>query len=95
MTVLSQSERMARVESKHRNNSVEENLKWFEELLKGSPQGRTYCMRAKIDMSSVNGTMRDPVLYRFVRTTHYKLIFQHLGSDCSVVRRSSSSIKLM
>ena len=59
-----QAERMDRVESKKRNSTVEENLKWFEELLKGTPEAQAYCMRAKIDMSSVNGTMRDPVLYR-------------------------------
>jgi glutamyl-tRNA synthetase len=30
-----QAERMQHIESKHRNNSVEENLKWFELLLQG------------------------------------------------------------
>ena len=55
---------MERVESKHRNTSAEENLKWFEELLKGTVDAQKYCLRAKIDMSSLNGTMRDPVLYR-------------------------------
>lgn len=67
-----QAERMERTESKNRNNDVETNLQFFEELLKGSPIGQSYCLRAKIDMNSVNGTMRDPVLYRFNDTPHHR-----------------------
>ena len=55
---------MERVESVRRGTSVEENLVMFEKLLKGEPEARVYCLRAKIDMNSVNGTMRDPVMYR-------------------------------
>jgi glutamyl/glutaminyl-tRNA synthetase len=67
-----QAERMERKESKHRNASVEENLKWFEALLRGEKDAQKYCLRAKIDMGSVNGTMRDPVLYRSNETPHLK-----------------------
>lgn len=56
---------MERKESKHRDSKVEDNLKLFEKLIRGDPDATTYCLRAKIDMSSVNGTMRDPVLYRY------------------------------
>ena len=59
-----QAERMEHVESYRRNTSVEENLKLFEQLVKGDPKTKSFCLRAKIDMKSVNGTMRDPVLYR-------------------------------
>lgn len=58
------AEREQRTESKHRNNSVEKNLQMWEEMKKGSPFGQSCCLRAKIDMSSNNGCMRDPTLYR-------------------------------
>lgn len=59
-------------ESVRRNTPVEENLALFDALLRGDEHARKYCMRAKIDMSSVNGTMRDPVMYRFNDTPHHR-----------------------
>lgn len=58
------AEREQRTESKHRKNSVEKNLQMWEEMKKGSQFGQSCCLRAKIDMSSNNGCMRDPTLYR-------------------------------
>ncbi|XP_060034442.1 bifunctional glutamate/proline--tRNA ligase isoform X2 [Erinaceus europaeus] len=58
------AEREQRLDSKHRNNSVEKNLQMWEEMKKGSQFGQSCCLRAKIDMSSNNGCMRDPTLYR-------------------------------
>ncbi|KAM6217399.1 bifunctional glutamate/proline--tRNA ligase [Rhynchocyon petersi] len=58
------AEREQRIESKHRTNSVEKNLQMWEEMKKGSQFGQSCCLRAKIDMSSNNGCMRDPALYR-------------------------------
>ncbi|KAM8814869.1 bifunctional glutamate/proline--tRNA ligase [Rhynchonycteris naso] len=58
------AEREQRIESKHRENSVEKNLQMWEEMKKGSQFGQSCCLRAKIDMSSNNGCMRDPTLYR-------------------------------
>lgn len=64
-----QEERLNRQESVNRNNSVVDNLARFEAMLKGEKE---YCMRVKIDMTSVNGTMRDPVLYRANPQPHHR-----------------------
>ncbi|XP_069911430.1 bifunctional glutamate/proline--tRNA ligase isoform X11 [Oryctolagus cuniculus] len=58
------AEREQRLESKHRQNSIEKNLQMWEEMKKGSQFGQSCCLRAKIDMTSNNGCMRDPTLYR-------------------------------
>ncbi|XP_062427784.1 bifunctional glutamate/proline--tRNA ligase isoform X3 [Rhea pennata] len=63
-------EREQRIESKHRNNCVEKNLQMWEEMKKGTEYGQTCCLRAKIDMSSNNGCMRDPTLYRCKNQPH-------------------------
>ncbi|KAG8123286.1 hypothetical protein E2320_018816 [Naja naja] len=64
------TEREQRIESKHRNNSVEKNFHMWEEMKKGTEYGQTCCLRAKIDMSSNNGCMRDPTLYRCKNQPH-------------------------
>ncbi|KAH0622690.1 hypothetical protein JD844_025203 [Phrynosoma platyrhinos] len=63
-------EREQRVESKHRNNSIEKNLQMWEEMKKGTEYGQTCCLRAKIDMNSNNGCLRDPTLYRCKTQPH-------------------------
>uniref|UniRef100_A0A0K0E2M2 glutamate--tRNA ligase n=1 Tax=Strongyloides stercoralis TaxID=6248 RepID=A0A0K0E2M2_STRER len=65
-------EREARQESKNRNNSVEKNLKMWEEMKKGSEEGVKCCVRMKIDMNSNNGTLRDPTIYRCKPETHIR-----------------------
>ncbi|KAM4602394.1 bifunctional glutamate/proline--tRNA ligase isoform 2-T2 [Polymixia lowei] len=63
-------EREQRVESTCRNNSVEQNMKMWAEMKAGSEYGQACCMRAKIDMASNNGCLRDPTLYRCKNTPH-------------------------
>jgi glutamyl-tRNA synthetase len=65
-----QAERLERKESANRNNSVEDNLRLFQLMCEGDPEGGEYCLRAKIDMQSNNGCMRDPVIYRQNLTPH-------------------------
>jgi len=67
-----QAERMAHTESKHRESAPETNLTIFKALCEGDKTVRAYCLRAKIDMASANGTMRDPVLYRANDTPHHR-----------------------
>ena len=59
-------------ESPCRNRSVEENLKLFEEMRQGKYQNGEKTLRAKIDMSSPNINMRDPVMYRILHVTHHR-----------------------
>uniref|UniRef100_A0A8C2Q232 Glutamyl-prolyl-tRNA synthetase 1 n=1 Tax=Cyprinus carpio TaxID=7962 RepID=A0A8C2Q232_CYPCA len=60
-------EREQRVES---HNPVEKNMQMWEEMKKGTGFGQTCCMRAKIDMNSNNGCLRDPTLFRCKNTPH-------------------------
>jgi len=56
--------RMKREESEYRSQPVLESLRLFEEMKKGSEEGQKCCIRAKIDMKSNNGSLRDPILFR-------------------------------
>lgn len=58
-------------ESPYRNRSVEENLKFFEEMKEGKHKDGEKVLRAKIDMSSPNINMRDPVIYRIAHASHH------------------------
>jgi glutaminyl-tRNA synthetase len=58
--------------SPYRNRSVEENLALFEGMRAGKCDEGVHVLRAKIDMSSPNVTMRDPIMYRIKKETHYR-----------------------
>lgn len=59
-------------ESPYRNRSVEENLRLFEEMKEGKYADGEKVLRAKIDMTSPNLNMRDPILYRIVHAEHHR-----------------------
>lgn len=60
------------VNSPFRDRSVSDNLELFEKMRKGDfPEG-AHVLRAKIDMSSPNMLMRDPVLYRILHKPHHR-----------------------
>ncbi len=55
----------------NRDRSVEDNLRLFEEMKDGKHADGSLVLRAKIDMSSPNINMRDPVIYRVAHMTHH------------------------
>ncbi len=57
-------------ESPYRNRSVDENLELFYGMRDGLFEDGAKVLRAKIDMSSPNINMRDPVIYRITRASH-------------------------
>ena len=59
-------------ESPYRNRSVAENLDQFERMRKGEFLNGSKTLRAKIDMSSPNFNMRDPIMYRIVHDEHHR-----------------------
>ena len=59
-------------DSPYRNRSVEENLDLFERMRAGEFEDGAHVLRAKIDMSSGNLNMRDPVLYRILHASHHR-----------------------
>ena len=58
--------------SPYRDRSIEENKRLFLEMKDGKYQDGEKVLRAKIDMSSPNLNMRDPVIYRILRATHHR-----------------------
>jgi len=59
-------------DSPYRTRSVQENLTLFDEMRKGKHQPGSHVLRAKIDMSSPNLNMRDPVMYRILDAPHHR-----------------------
>jgi glutaminyl-tRNA synthetase len=59
-------------DSPYRNRVVEENLDLFARMRAGEFEDGSRVLRAKIDMSSSNLNMRDPVIYRILRAKHHR-----------------------
>ena len=60
------------IESPYRNRSVEENLDLFERMKNGEFKDGEKVLRAKIDMTSSNMHMRDPLMYRIMHAHHHR-----------------------
>ena len=58
--------------SPYRDRSMEENLDLFQRMKAGEFADGSRTLRAKIAMASPNVTMRDPVMYRILRSTHHR-----------------------
>uniref|UniRef100_UPI0040470C5A glutamine--tRNA ligase/YqeY domain fusion protein n=1 Tax=Roseivirga sp. TaxID=1964215 RepID=UPI0040470C5A len=59
------------IESPYRNRSVEENLDLFERMKNGEFDQGSRVLRAKVDMTSPNMHMRDPIIYRIKKAHHH------------------------
>ena len=68
-----QKERMDGIESRCRNNSLEENMKLWKEMIASSERGLQCCIRGKLDMQDPNKSLRDPVYYRCNPIPHHRI----------------------
>jgi len=59
-------------DSPYRYRPIAENLDIFERMKKGEYGEGTHVLRAKIDMSSPNMLMRDPIMYRILKKSHHR-----------------------
>lgn len=59
-------------DSPYRSRSVEENLALFSSMKAGELEDGACILRAKIDMSSPNMLMRDPIIYRIKHAAHHR-----------------------
>ncbi|KAL7610219.1 hypothetical protein Lser_V15G14393 [Lactuca serriola] len=66
-------EREKKIESKCRNQSVDENLKLWNEMIMGTEMGVQCCLRGKLDITDNNGSMRDPTYYRCNPIPHHRV----------------------
>ena len=60
------------VHSPYRDRPVEENLDLFERMNRGEFEEGSMVLRAKIDMASDNMHFRDPIMYRIIKTPHWR-----------------------
>lgn len=72
MSQMRDTKNGAGIESPYRNRSIEENLRLFEEMREGKYKDGEKTLRAKIDMTSPNINMRDPVIYRIIHQEHHR-----------------------
>jgi glutaminyl-tRNA synthetase len=59
-------------DSPYRDRSVDENLDLFSRMTDGEFEEGSHVLRAKIDMSSSNMNLRDPIIYRILKRPHHR-----------------------
>ncbi|XP_006458031.1 hypothetical protein AGABI2DRAFT_176537 [Agaricus bisporus var. bisporus H97] len=65
-------ERGQGIPSKHRDDSIDENLKHFADMTAGTDEGLRWCLRAKLSIDNNNKALRDPVIYRCNTLPHHR-----------------------
>ena len=86
--------------SPYRDRSVAENLDLFERMRAGEFPNGARVLRAKIDMSSPNLNMRDPVMYRILHESHHRTgdkwciypMYDWAHGQCDSIERITHSI---
>ena len=78
------------IASKCRDQTAEQNLKIFDDMIKGEEYAKTYIVRAKLSVDNPNKCMRDPTMYRFKdehhqRTGHQWKIYPTYDFACPLV----------
>jgi glutaminyl-tRNA synthetase len=58
--------------SPYRDREIDENIDILDRMKKGEYEEGSHVLRAKIDMESPNMNMRDPVMYRIIKTAHHQ-----------------------
>jgi glutaminyl-tRNA synthetase len=87
-------------DSPYRNRTVEENLDLFERMRAGEFEEGSRVLRAKIDMSSGNLNLRDPVIYRIVHEPHHRTgdkwciypMYDFAHGQCDSIERVTHSL---
>lgn len=87
-------------ESPYRNRSIAENIDLFQRMRAGEFPDGARVLRAKMDMSSGNVNLRDPVLYRILHATHHRTgdkwclypMYDFAHGQCDSIERITHSI---
>ena len=87
-------------DSPYRNRTAEENLDLFQRMRNGEFPDGSRTLRAKIDMSSPNLNMRDPVMYRILHASHQRTgdawclypMYDWAHGQCDSIERVTHSI---
>ena len=69
---LMRHERINRIESAARGNTVEDNLRLWGDMIAGNEKGLECAARFRMDMQSDNGSLRDPVAFRCNLSPHHR-----------------------
>jgi glutaminyl-tRNA synthetase len=87
-------------ESPFRNRAIAENLDLFRRMKEGEFPDGSRTLRAKIDMNSANFNLRDPVMYRILRSHHHRTgdnwciypMYDWAHGECDSIERITHSI---
>ena len=60
------------IESPYRTRNIEESLDLFKRMNTGEFEEGSRVLRAKVDMTSPNMQMRDPIIYRIIKSSHHR-----------------------